>query len=153
MSKESLLPHARGTNLEEVSTGLDWREFERLAEFVFKNFGFTTFRNYRLRRPRAEIDLVAAKSGIAFVIDCKHWKRTVGRASMIGISERQIKRAQRIVGLENIQLAIPMILTLHDESLHVLENGTPIVPIHKVSDFILNWEVAPEIKVISKQSG
>jgi len=72
---------------------------------------------------------------------------------MIGISERQIKRTQRVVGLENIQRAIPIILTLHDESLQVLDNGTPIVPIHKVSDFILNWEVAPEIKVISKQSG
>lgn len=139
-------------DIEELSSNLNWKEFEELAESVFKSFGFSTFRNYRLRQPRAEIDLIAAKSGIAFVIDCKHWKRAVGRATMIGISERQIKRAQRIIGLENIQRAIPIILTLHDEFLQVLENGTPIVPIHKISDFVLNWEVAPEIKVISKET-
>ena len=68
------------------------------------------------------------------------------------ISERQIKRARRIVQLENIQKVIPVILTLHDESLQILENGTPIVPIQKISDFVLNWEASPQIKVIKRES-
>jgi len=71
---------------------------------------------------------------------------------MIEISERQISRARRIALLEGFEMVVPLILTLHDESLHILENGIPIVPIQEISDFILNWEVAPEIRVLSKQS-
>jgi len=103
-----------------------------------------------LKRPTAEIDILATRDGLGFAIDCKHWKRTVGSVTMQKISERQIKRAQRIVQQENVQKVIPVILTLHDESLYILENGTPIVPIQKISDFILNFESDLRIKVISK---
>ena len=80
--------------MEYLSASLDWREFEALSESVFESFGFATFRNFRLLRPRAEIDILATKDELAFVIDCKHWKRTVGPAMMHRISERQINRAQ-----------------------------------------------------------
>ncbi|MGA2874896.1 MAG: restriction endonuclease [Nitrososphaerales archaeon] len=137
-------------DIEDLSSSLDWREFEALSESVFESFGFTTFRNYRLKRPTAEIDILATRDGLGFAIDCKHWKRTVGSVTMQKISEIQIKRAQRIVQQENVQKVIPVILTLHDESLYILENGTPIVPIQKISDFILNFESDLRIKVISK---
>ena len=137
-------------DIENLSSSLDWREFEGLSESIFEYFGFTTFRNYRLKRPAAEIDILATKDGLGFAIDCKHWKRTVGSATMQKISERQIKRAQRVVQEEDIQKVIPVILTLHDESLHILENGTAIVPIQKISDFVLNWESDRRIRVIFK---
>ncbi len=146
------MPNYKNTGIEEFSSSLDWREFEKLAESVFKSFGFVTIRNYRLRKPKAEIDLLATRSTTAFVVDCKHLKRTVGRAAMLEISERQIERAQRVIQLEDIRKAIPVILTLHDEFLQILENGTPIVPIQKISDFILNWEVAQDIRVISERT-
>jgi Holliday junction resolvase-like predicted endonuclease len=148
-SKELFLKRTR--DIEDLSARLDWRAFEALSESIFESFGFTTVRNYRLKRPAAEIDILAIKDGLGFAIDCKHWKRTVGTATMQKISERQIKRAQRVVQLENIQNVTPVILTLHDESLHILENGTPIVPIQKISDFVLNWESDRRIKVIFKR--
>jgi Holliday junction resolvase-like predicted endonuclease len=138
------------SNVEEQGSSMTWREFEELAERIFKSFGFTTFRNYRLKKPVAEIDILATRLDTAFAIDCKHWKRTVGSATMHKVSERQLERARRVVRLESIQKVIPVVITLHDEFLQVLEDGTPIVPIQKISDFVLNWEADPRIRVISK---
>jgi hypothetical protein len=131
---------AKESDLESLSLGLDWKEFESFAEKIFSSFGFTTIRTIRLRKPTMEIDLVATRSGFSFVADCKHWKRTVGPASMTRIGERQAKRAKRIASDGWHRKVMPMILTLRDESLFVLENGVPVVPIHRLSDFILNWE-------------
>ncbi len=89
-----------------------------------------------------EIDLVASGNGVTFAIDCKHWKRTVGQASMSKIAERQALRASRMASESLFPKIIPVILTWRDESLFVLKNGVPVVPIHRLADFILNWEVA-----------
>lgn len=135
------------------SSNLDWKEFESYAESAFSAFGFKTQRNVRFRKPRAEIDLVASKSGTAFAVDCKHWKRTVGHASMLGISNRQLTRAKRLLEEGNDRRVIPVVVTLRDESLYILENGVPVVPIHRISDFILNWENAlGEIVVLHSES-
>ncbi len=134
---------AKGSDLESLSLGLDWKEFEAFAEKVFASFGFATVRNLRLRKPTMEIDLVASRAGFSFVADCKHWKRTVGSASMTRIGERQADRARRIANDGSLRKVMPMILTLRDESLFVLENGVPVVPINQLSDFILNWEETP----------
>lgn len=125
---------------ESIGYNLDWKEFEAFSETAFTSFGFKTFRNYRLRKPRGEIDLIASQNGLAFVVDCKHWKRTVGNATMISISERQIRRTKRLLEDGFSHRMIPMVLTWHDEHVHILENGVPVVPIHKISDFIMNWE-------------
>jgi len=131
---------ARESDLESQSLGLDWKEFESFAEKIFNSFGCTTIKTIRLRKPTMEIDLVASRTGFSFVVDCKHWKRTVGPASMTRIGERQADRAKRIAEDGSHRKVMPMILTLRDEALFVLENGVPIVPIHRLSDFILNWE-------------
>jgi len=128
------------SDLETLSFGLDWKEFEAFAEKIFASFGFSTDRNLRLRKPTMEIDLVASRAGLSFVADCKHWKRTVGSASMTRIGERQAARARRIANGGSLRKVMPMILTLRDEALFVLENGVPVVPIQRLSDFILNWE-------------
>lgn len=127
---------------EELGSALDWKQFESFAESAFLEHGFETERNARFRKPRAEIDLVASKSDIAFAVDCKHWKRTVGHSTMLAISNRQFARAERLIKEGRAQRVIPVVITLHDESLSILENGVPVVPIHRISDFILNWEIA-----------
>lgn len=124
---------------ESFSVSLDWRQFEGLAELAFKSFGYKTLKNYRVRKPRIEIDLLAISDDISFAVDCKHWRRTVGHATMFSISEKQIDRCKKLVALEITRNLVPLILTLHDERLLVLENGVAIVPVQKISDFILNW--------------
>jgi hypothetical protein len=87
-----------------------------------------------------EVDLVASRGDLAFAIDCKHWKRTVGSATMTRISTLQIARANRVLETGLYSNVIPVVMTLRDESLFILENGVPIVPVSKLFDFILNWE-------------
>ena len=105
-----------------------------------------------LTKPRMEIDLLAQKGDLAFAVDCKHWKRTVGHAAMQRVGERQIERSLRL--LESFTKVIPLVLTWHDEMLHVLENGVPIVPVHRLADFLLNWESSEgDILVLKRATG
>ena len=129
----------RALDLESASSLLDWKEFERFASLAFESLGYETEKNYRLKKPRIEIDILAHRgNAIAFAVDCKHWKRTVGHASMLRICERQVERSLRLIG--SFQRIVPVVLTWHDEMLRVIENGVPVVPIHKLSDFLVNWE-------------
>ena len=141
---------ARSIDPESISSKLDWREFESFAEKAFVSFGFDTNRNRRFTKPRMEIDLVAVMGVLAFSVDCKHWKRTVGHASMLNVGERQIARSRRLLELGTIDRVIPVILTLHDEMLHILEDGVAIVPVHKLSDFIMNWESSRDHLLVLK---
>jgi len=98
-----------------------------------------------------QIDLVASNGhSLAFVVDCKHWKRTVGPAIMTPISNRQLIRAKRLAAEGQFRKVVPLILTWRDESLFILENGVPVVPIHRLSDFVLNWEQTDEPILVLK---
>jgi hypothetical protein len=87
-----------------------------------------------------EVDLVAYGNDVTFAVDCKHWKRTVGRGSMARLAEKQILRARHVSMEGRFRRVVPMILTWRDEALFVLESGVPIVPVHRLTDFVLNWE-------------
>jgi hypothetical protein len=130
----------RSPDPERIASDQNWIEFEGFSNRIFSSFGFKTLRNYRMKKPRMEIDLVAFGNGLSFAVDCKHWKRTVGPASMTKIAEKQVIRARRMALDGQFGRVIPVILTWRDESLYVLDSGVPIVPIHRLSDFILNWE-------------
>ncbi|MHB8568423.1 MAG: restriction endonuclease [Nitrososphaerales archaeon] len=130
----------RTPDAEKVGALLSWKKFEEYAEQVFNSFDFETSRNLRFKKPTMELDLLASKGDLGFAVDCKHWKRTVGQATMLRIGSLQVKRSKRVFELEGFKKVIPVILTLHDEMLHVLESGVAIVPIQKISDFVLNWE-------------
>jgi hypothetical protein len=93
-----------------------------------------------MKKPAMEVDLLASRNDLAIVADCKRWKRTVGRATMTRVGDRQIKRAERVAALGKFEKVMPLILTMRDESLFVLETGVPIVPIRRLADFVLNWE-------------
>ncbi len=139
-------------DLETIGLSQDWKEFEAFVDKIFVSFGFATERNFRLKKPRMEVDLVASRAELAFAIDCKHWKRTVGNATMTRISASQILRANRILQTGFWSKVIPVIMTLRDESLFILENGVPIVPVSKLFDFILNWEEFAESILSLKSS-
>jgi hypothetical protein len=130
-------------DLETESSKIKWREFEGLAESFFREFGFETFRNYRLKSPRLEIDLLAVKNERGFAADCKHWRRTVGYSVMTAIASKQAERCRKAVrDYTNCpaKSLIPIVLTLHDEMLQIVDGGVAVVPIRKLRDFLLNWE-------------
>ncbi|MHB1908980.1 MAG: restriction endonuclease [Nitrososphaerales archaeon] len=141
----------REPDKERFGAILDWKQFECFAELEFRSFGYETIRNFRVKKPRLEIDLLARSNKMAFAVDCKHWKRTVGHSTMLSISNKQIDRCRKVVSLGLVEKLIPVVLTLHDECLLVLENGVPIVPIQKISDFVLNWDSSCVIEITNKE--
>ena len=96
-------------------------------------------RRVRLKEARCEIDVVAAKEGLALVIDCKHWKRSLGYWMMRRVVRDQIDRAKalassRLIFIRGCDKFLPTILTLYSEEFTILD-GVPIVPINLLSDF------------------
>ena len=61
-----------GAPIEEVSTYLDWKDFEGLTAKVLESKGFSVIRNLVLTKPRMEIDVIGINHGVALLIDCKH---------------------------------------------------------------------------------
>ncbi len=143
----------KDVDLADFTSKLDWRQFEGLATFAFKSFGFKVLKNYRMTKPRMEVDLVAIRNSKAFAADCKRWRRAVGETVMLIAAGKQIERSKRILEKEELDQVVPMVITWREESVRVLENGVPIVPIRKLSDFILNFEASGErILVIDRPS-
>jgi Holliday junction resolvase-like predicted endonuclease len=138
--KAAILLCSLGEPLEDVSKILSWSEFEDMAYTLLESVGYEVRRRVRLKEPRCEIDVVAAKEDLALVIDCKHWRKTVGQSTMYRIIEAQINRAKslstsNLTVIKRCDKLLPVILTLYGERPTVVE-GVPIVPINLLSNFI-----------------
>ena len=143
----AMLALQKGCDIEQVSRHLSWKDFEKLASEILISFGYRTQTNVQLTKPRTEIDVVGVSSAFAIAVDCKHWKRS-NLSSMLGFSRKQAARAQRLLkGDRKITLAVPVIMTLHTESVKVA-CGVPVVPVHKFKSFVMEVKgFLPEIYV------
>jgi hypothetical protein len=138
--KAAVLAISLGCDVEQVSQALSWRDFERLASEILGAFGYRAQTCVRFVKPRMEIDVLGIRSGIAIVIDCKHWKRS--NLSLISLySKKQVRRAEVLLQKtihdrsHAITCAVPMVLTLHLESARFVD-GTPIVPVSQFRAFV-----------------
>jgi Restriction endonuclease len=140
----------KGSDIEQVSTYLSWKDFEKLASEVLRSFGYRTRTNVRFSKPRMEIDVVGTSSdGFTIAVDCKHWKRS-NLSSISNFSQKQAARAERLIKYEEtISQVVPVVLTLHAESVRFI-NTVPLVPIHKFRSFIMDVKgFLPEMYVAS----
>ena len=131
--KTSLLAIRMGAPIDEISSLLDWKDFESLVSEILESREFDTIRNVILTKPRMEIDVVGTKNGIAILIDCKHWKR-LSYSSLETAVNKQIERTKRYVVKEKIHAAVPAIVTLYQEEIKFI-NKVPIVPIFQLDSF------------------
>lgn len=126
-----------GCDIEQASRHLSWRDFEKLASEVLASFGYRTQTNVRLIKPRMEIDVVGTSSGLAIAVDCKHWRRN-NLSLIAAFSEKQVARVERLLKHDSrILQAVPVIMTLHAESVRFVE-GVPVVPVHKFKSFVMD---------------
>jgi len=129
-----------GAGLEELSRVLDWKDFEVLAAKMLEASGYTTHHAFRLRKPRAEVDVIGIRDGLALLVDCKHWKRA-SPSELRRFASMQTERAQAFVGAnkkignEIVLKAVPAILTLHSESVDFAD-GVPVIPVTKFRSFL-----------------
>jgi hypothetical protein len=137
-----------GCDIERVSGRLSWKDFEKLASEVLASCGYRTQTNVHLTKPRMEIDVVGISSGFAIAVDCKHWKMS-SPSSLTAFSAKQSARAMRLPKWDpNVRSAVPVIMTLHAESVKFVSR-VPVVPVHKFRSFVIDVKgFLPEIYVV-----
>ena len=123
-----------GMPIEEASREVDWKDFEGLVAEILESKNFDVVRNFRMKKPTMEIDIVGIHLGTAVLIDCKHWKRMTNSA-LEKIVLKQIERVKHYVATSNNTVAAPVIVTLYQETTKFV-NRVPIVPIIQFSSFI-----------------
>ena len=132
--KTALSAIKSGTPIEEASRDVDWKDFEGLVAEILESKNFEVIRNFRMRKPTMEIDVVGIHLGVAVLIDCKHWKRMTNSA-LEKIVRRQIDRVKHYVANTDEVVAAPVIVTLYQEETKFVSK-VPIVPIIQFSSFI-----------------
>ena len=132
--KTALSAIKSGAPIEEASRDVDWKDFEGLVAEILESKNFEVIRNFRMRKPTMEIDVVGIHLGIAVLIDCKHWKRMTNSA-LEKIVLRQIERVKHYVANTDEVVAAPVIVTLYQEETKFVSK-VPIVPIIQFSSFI-----------------
>jgi Nuclease-related domain len=138
--KTAIVAFEIGSDIERISSGLSWRDFEALTLEILRNFGYKAEVNVRFTKPRCEIDVIGISSTCAIVIDCKHWKRS-NLSLVSSYAKKQVSRTQQLIKrrTKSISFAIPAILTLHSENVHFI-NRVPIIPINKFTSFLHNFQ-------------
>ena len=132
--KTALSAIKSGAPIEEASRDVDWKDFEGLVAEILESKNFEVVRNFRMRKPTMEIDVVGIHLGVAVLIDCKHWKR-MSNSALEKIVLRQIDRVKHYVASTNEVVAAPVIVTLYQEETKFARK-VPIVPILQFSSFI-----------------
>ena len=131
--KASLLAISMGAPIDEIARLLNWKDFESLAAEILENHDFETTSNVILTKPRMQIDVVGIKSGVAILIDCKHWKN-MSQATLETAVKKQVERTRHFVSKEKIQAAIPAIVTLYQHEIKFIDR-VPIIPIYQLDAF------------------
>jgi len=132
--KTALSAIKSGAPIEEASRDVDWKDFEGLVAEILESKNFEVIRNFRMRKPTMEIDVVGIHLGVAVLIDCKQWKRMTNSA-LEKIVQRQIDRVKHYVTNTDEVIAAPVIVTLYQEETKFVSK-VPIVPIIQFSSFI-----------------
>ena len=132
--KTALSAIKSGAPIEEASRDVDWKDFEGLVAEILESKNFEVIRNFRMRKPTMEIDVIGIHLGVAVLIDCKHWKRMTNSA-LEKIVLRQIDRVKHYVANTDEVIAAPVIVTLYQEETKFVSK-VPIVPIIQFSSFI-----------------
>ena len=131
--KTAILAINMGAAIDEISRLLNWQDFESLAAEVLEKRDFEATRNVILTKPRMQIDVVGIKSGVAILIDCKHWNN-MSQSTLQGAVKKQIERTKQYLSKEKIRAAVPAIVTLYQHDLQCIDR-VPIIPIHQLDSF------------------
>jgi hypothetical protein len=130
----SIFAITNGASIEDVAEFLSWQNFEELVTCILEENGFQVEKNLMLTKPRMEIDVVGIKLGIAVLIDCKHWKK-ISKSALDNIVYKQTERVKNYVSKIESMMAIPVIVTLHQEKVNFV-NKVPIIPVIQLSSFL-----------------
>ncbi len=127
-----------GVPAEVVSRHLDWKDFEGFCASLMAAKGFDVTRDLRLKKPRAQIDILARSPSIALIVDCKHWARERGPAGLSAVVEKQKNRALLLrKRMECLEPMAVVVLSLAEERARYVD-GAAVVPVRTLGDFLDN---------------
>jgi len=138
-----------GADFQRVCSKLSWTEFESITAQAFEANDYRVVRNFRFKKAsrRWEIDIVGLKKPLILCVDCKHWKRSLGKAAATKVVNAQVERTRalaqslsdlnRRTRLDSWKTAklIPIVMSLIPGPSKFL-NDVPVVPILQFQDFI-----------------
>ena len=130
-----------GADILTVCKLIDWRDFELFASEIMKFHNYEVYKNYRIKNPTRQIDVIGIKLQNALVVDCKHWKRN-SYSEMVGAVIKQKERGTLFMEKNEsfgIEYSYPIIITfLPCEFRYV--NQVPIVPISSFNSFLIDFD-------------
>ncbi len=134
----ALIAIEAGAPPDQVARYLDWRDFEGFCARLMAAKGFRVTLDLRLKRPRAQVDILARSSSIALIVDCKHWAREKGPAGLSAAIEKQASRARLVrKAMGQVEPMAVVVLSLVEERPRYLGGGV-VVPMRSLADFLDN---------------
>ncbi len=130
-----------GADILTVCKLIDWRDLELFASEVMKFHNYVIYKNYRMKNPTRQIDVIGIRLQNALVIDCKHWKRN-SYSEMVGAADKQIERGTLFMKnnkLFGIEYSYPIIITFYPNEFRSV-NQVPIVPISSFNSFLIDFD-------------
>lgn len=138
-----------GADIENISSFLQWQEFENIAVLALEQNSYSVTKNLRFKHAQRkwEIDIVGCKKPIALCMDCKHWHHGIYPSALKKIVLKQVERtsalAETLPNLtDKIECAswdctklIPAVMSLVTGRFKFYEN-VPIVPVLQLQDFL-----------------
>ena len=139
----ALLKH--GNQPEEVSRLLSWREFEKLAAALLRVGGFVVKENLTLTRPRAQIDAVAFGTSMILCVDCKHYRREPGPASLQKFATAQLRRSALLRKKTQDPRPIASVILSVSEPEGSFVEGVAVVPVRTLRSFLTSLDSYTEL--------
>jgi len=128
-------------DLNKLSRYLSWQEFEDVVKEVFQRMGYRVISRRRFRH--FEVDLMAYRRGITFVVEVKRWRYGGSRWSSVVRGHlakvEYLVRNRLVPSLGSPTYVIPIIISLTTAVSSVVD-GVPIVDAFRLVEFLREFE-------------
>jgi Holliday junction resolvase-like predicted endonuclease len=125
-----------GVPPEDVSSLLSWKEFESFCADLLRAAGFAVRENVRLRKPTAQIDIVAEGASVVLSVDCKHWKRGASASALAKVAQDQHRRNESLrKTIPDAPPIISVVITFAQQP-ERFASGAAVVPLFALRSFL-----------------
>lgn len=137
-----------GGDLERVSQGLGWMEFENFVALAFQENGYAVSRHLRFRSHgrQWEVDLLALQRPLIVLVECKHWRHGFTHSIVRKTVKEHLAKAraftEALPGLRRVNIlgwshatVVPALVSLTQSPFKFYE-AVPIVPVLQLPSFI-----------------
>lgn len=148
---------------EKLAKHVEWNEFEKYIAEKLKFMGLDYVSGYKHSRiARFQIDVLALDlvNKMGYVIECKHWKKSLSTSQIHQVVESHINRVEKLLkncewitieipAIRKVKYFVPLIFTLYTSKIQSL-NGIPIIAIRFLNEFFTKVDTYIDLLEIKK---